>query len=140
MQESITKICPWKHFNKVSKEVPCLTQRKLRSRTWIRTWVSSPVASFPRPSLLLPSVYVHNNTGERKTGEKRGRAGPLPSPLGPTSCPPDVTHVMNAPILRQLCIIVNANGGGLGTRLSLLNANQVLLPAEPLELWRWSRK
>ena len=31
----------------------------------------------PRPPPLLPSVCVHNNTWERKTGEKRGRPGSI---------------------------------------------------------------
>ena len=44
--------------------------------------------------------------------------GPLPP-----SRPPDIIHVMNvprlSPALRQPCIIVNANGGGLGMRLEV---------------------
>ena len=31
----------------------------------------------PSPPPFLPSVYVHNNTRERKTGEKRGRPGSI---------------------------------------------------------------
>ena len=31
----------------------------------------------PRPPPFLPSVCVHNNTRERKTGEKRGRPGSI---------------------------------------------------------------
>ena len=31
----------------------------------------------PRPPLVLPSVCVHNNTRERKAGEKRGRPGSI---------------------------------------------------------------
>ena len=31
----------------------------------------------PRPPLLLPSICVHNNTREQKTGEKRGRPGSI---------------------------------------------------------------
>ena len=46
------------------------------------------LASFPGPPPFLLSVCVHNNTRERKTS-----------------------------VLRQLCTIVNVNGGGLGTRL-----------------------
>ena len=31
----------------------------------------------PRPPPCLPSVCVHNNTRERKTGEKRGKPGSI---------------------------------------------------------------
>ena len=31
----------------------------------------------PRPPLFFPSVCVHNNTWEQKTGEKRGRPGSI---------------------------------------------------------------
>ena len=35
------------------------------------------LASVPRPLPFLPSVCVHNNTREWKTGEKRGRSGSI---------------------------------------------------------------
>ena len=37
----------------------------------------SDLASFPGLPPFLPSVCVHNNTRERKTGEKRGRPGSI---------------------------------------------------------------
>ena len=33
---------------------------------------------------------------------------------------------------------MNTNREGLGTRLGLLNASQVLLPADPLKPWSWN--
>ena len=35
------------------------------------------VSLVPRPPLFLPSICIHNNTQERKTGEKRGRPGSI---------------------------------------------------------------
>ena len=40
-----------------------------------RNWEA--LSLVPRPPLCLPSVCVHNNTREWKTGEERGRPGSI---------------------------------------------------------------
>ena len=66
-------------------DVPFLVVFKISSNVWACIGVTRSSSSrqatrcidsfVPRPPPFLPSVCVHNNTRERKTGEKWGRPG-----------------------------------------------------------------
>ena len=75
------------------KPVLCATKKNKHENSISTTSHVILISLGPRPPPFLPSVCVHNNTRERKTGEKRGRPG-------------SIHHV-------------SGHGGGLGTRLIL---------------------
>ena len=75
----------------------------------------------PTPPLCLPSVCIHNNTQERKTGEKRGRPG-------------RIHHVSGSE--------VDIGGGGRDrySNMYILNLKASFLPVKTTHANIWSPK